>query len=168
MSRVVVVEYTSLDGVIQAPGHADEDPIGFDHGGWTRPYFAEHRRYMADVFRRAGGVLLGRVTYEIFAAYWPTVTAPDDDIARALNGLPKYVASTTLSDVRWRGTTVLGGDVAGEVATLRRQPGKDLVVVGSSGLAQTPCCGRTPGSRSRRPGSVGTAVTPSLPTSWRA
>ncbi len=137
MSRVVVVEYVSLDGVIQAPGHAGEDPVGFDHGGWTRPFFAEHRRYMADVFGRAGGFLFGRVTYEIFAAYWPTVTADDDDIAGALNRLPKYVASTTLGEAEWAGTTVLHGGVAEEVAKLKAAPGKDLVVVGSSEVAQT-------------------------------
>lgn len=137
MSRVVVVEYMSLDGVIQAPGHRGEDPVGFEHGGWTRPFFPEHRRYMADVFRGAGGFLLGRVTYGIFAAYWPTVTDDNDDIAKALNGLPKYVASRTLRDAGWPGTTVLRGDVTEEVGKLKEQPGKDLVVVGSSRLAET-------------------------------
>ncbi len=137
MSRVVLVEYVSLDGVIQAPGHAGEDPVGFAHGGWSSPFFAEHRRYMADVFARAAGFLLGRVTYEIFAAYWPTVTADDDDIAGPLNRLPKYVASTTLGEAEWTGTTVLRGDVAEEVAKLKAEPGKDLVVVGSAELTQT-------------------------------
>ncbi len=137
MSRVVVVEYVSVDGVIQAPGHAGEDPVGFAHGGWSSPFFAEHRRYIADVFARAGGFLLGRVTYEIFAAYWPTVPADGDDIAGPLNRLPKYVASTTLDQAEWVGTTVLGGDIAEEVAKLKAEPGKDLVVVGSSDLAQT-------------------------------
>ncbi len=137
MRRVVVVEYMSLDGVIQAPGHAGEDPVDFEHGGWTRPFFAEHRRYMAEVFRRAGGFLLGRVTYGIFAAYWPTVTADDDDIATALNRLPKYVASTTLDEAEWAGTTVLDSGVDEEVAKLKAEPGKDLVVVGSGELAQT-------------------------------
>ncbi len=137
MSRVVLVEYVSLDGVIQAPGHAGEDPVGFAHGGWSSPFFAEHRRYMADVFARAAGFLLGRVTYEIFAAYWPTVTADDDDIAGPLNRLPKYVASTTLGEAEWTGTTVLHGDVLEEVVELKAQPGKDLVVVGSAELTQT-------------------------------
>lgn len=136
MRRIVVIEYLSLDGVIQAPGDAGEDPEGFSHGGWTRPFFDDHRRYIPDAFRAAGGFLFGRITYEIFARYWPTVTAEDDDIARALNTLPKYVASTTLTDPGWQPTTVLG-DVAEEVSTLKHLPGKDIVVVGSADLAQT-------------------------------
>ncbi len=138
MRRVVVVEYVSLDGVIQAPGHPGEDPEGgFDHGGWTGPFMDDHRRYLSEEFRAAGAFLLGRVTYEIFAAYWPTVTDEEDDIARALNSLPKYVVSTTLNEVGWDGTAVIKSDVAEEVAKLKEQPGRDILVVGSSGLAQT-------------------------------
>ena len=138
MSRLVVLEYMSLDGVVQAPGHAGEDRAGgFQHGGWTGPYMADHRRYVADAMRAAGAILLGRRTYDIFAAVWPTVTDPDDEIAAALNGLPKYVASTTLPDARWAGTTVIRGDVAEQVAKLKEPPGKAILVVGSSRLAQT-------------------------------
>ncbi len=137
MRKVVVVEYMSLDGVVQAPGDPTEDPEGFEHGGWTRPFFGDHRRYIAEAFRGAGAFLLGRVTYEIFAAYWPTVSAEGDDIAWALNHLPKYVASTTLGEARWPGTTVLSGDVAEDVAKLKDGAGKDIVVVGSAELAQT-------------------------------
>ncbi len=138
MRRVVVVEYVSVDGVIQAPGHSGEDPEGgFDHGGWTGPFMAEHRRYLSEAFPAAGAFLLGRLTYEIFAAYWPTVTDEEDEIASALNSLPKYVASTTLNELEWDGTTVIKSDVAGEVAKLKEQPGRDILVVGSSGLAQT-------------------------------
>jgi dihydrofolate reductase len=136
--RVVVVEYVSLDGVVQAPGHGEEDSDGgFPHGGWTGPFMADHRHYMQAVLCTAGAVLLGRRTYEIFAGYWPTVTDPGDEIARALNDLPRYVASTTLTDPRWAGTTVLTGDVAAAVAELKASPGKDLLVIGSSGLAGT-------------------------------
>ncbi len=138
MRRVVVVEYVSVDGVIQAPGHAGEDSEGgFDHGGWTGPFMDDHRRYLSEEFCAAGAFLLGRVTYEIFAAYWPTVTDEEDEIARALNSLPKYVASTTLNDAEWDGTTLIRSDVAEEVAKLKEQPGRDILVVGSSGLAQT-------------------------------
>jgi dihydrofolate reductase len=138
MRRVVLVEYVSLDGVVQAPGHHGEDPEGgFEHGGWTGPFMADHRKYLSEAFPAAGAFLLGRRTYEIFAAYWPTVTNEEDEIARALNSLPKYVASSTLTDAEWDGTTLVKGDVAEEVARLKEQPGKDILLVGSSGLAQT-------------------------------
>jgi len=97
----------------------------------------DHRRYMREAFRAAGAVVLGRVTYQIFAAYWPTVTDEEDEIARALNSLPKYVASTTLNEAEWDGTVVIKSDVAKEVAKLKEQPGRDILVVGSSGLMQT-------------------------------
>ena len=138
MRKVVVVEYVSLDGVIQAPGHPGEDPEGgFDHGGWTGPFMNDHRRYLSEEFSAAGAFLLGRLTYEIFAEYWPTVTDEDDAIASALNSFPKYVASTTLDETAWDGTTVIKSDVAEEVAKLKEQPGRDILLVGSSGLAQT-------------------------------
>jgi dihydrofolate reductase len=82
---LLVVEYVSLDGVIQAPGHAGEDPDGgFAHGGWTGPFMADHRRCNSRLYPTAGAFLLGRRTYEIFAASWPTVTDPTDRIALAL------------------------------------------------------------------------------------
>jgi dihydrofolate reductase len=138
MSELVVLEYLSLDGVIQAPGHAGEDPAGgFTHGGWTGPFIPEHPRYVAESFSAADGFLFGRLTYEIFAAYWPTVTDPGNDIARALNTRPKHVASTSLLEPTWAGTTVLGADIAAEVAKLKAQPGRELLVVGSAELAQT-------------------------------
>ena len=137
MRKLIVVEYASLDGVVQAPGHAAEDVAdGFAQGGWTGPFMPDHRRYNTELYQTAGAFLLGRLTYEIFAAYWPTVTDEDDEIARALNGLPKYVASTTLDGAGWQPTTVLEGDLAGEVATLKAAPGRPILVVGSSGLAQ--------------------------------
>ena len=97
MRKLAVIEYVSLDGVVQAPGHAGEDPEGgFVHGGWTGPFMADHRRYNTQLFPTAGAFLFGRRTYEIFAEYWPTVTDEADRIAGALNSRPKYVASTTL------------------------------------------------------------------------
>jgi dihydrofolate reductase len=138
MRDIVVIEYISLDGVIQAPGHAGEDPEGgFEHGGWTGPFMHEHRRYLSESYQGAGAFLLGRLTYQIFAAYWPTVTDENDDIARALNTLPKYVVSTTLTEASWKGTTVIRSDVAASVARLKQQPGKPIFVIGSSQLAQT-------------------------------
>jgi len=136
--KLIVAEYLSLDGVVQAPGHAGEDSAGgFARGGWTGPYMADHGRYNSEFYQTAGGFLLGRLTYEIFAAYWPTVTNEGNEVARALNTLPKYVASTTLQQADWKGTTFLKGDVPAAVADLRRQPGRPLVVVGSAQLAQT-------------------------------
>jgi dihydrofolate reductase len=138
MSKLVVLEYVSLDGVIQAPGHAGEDSAGgFEHGGWTAPFMSDHRRFVAESFYAAEAFLLGRLTYEIFAEYWPTVTDAGDEIAQALNTRPKYVASTSLTDPTWDGTTVLGAEVGAEVAELKAQPGRELLVVGSAELAQT-------------------------------
>lgn len=137
---LVVVEYVSLDGVIQAPGYDGEDSDGgFAHGGWTGPFMAEHRRYNSRLYPTASGFLLGRRTYEIFAATWPTVTDPTDRIAHALNTRPKYVAATTPFEPAWQGTTVLTGEVAEQVAKLKQQPdhGGPLLLVGSATLAQT-------------------------------
>jgi len=135
--NLVVVEYVSLDGVIQAPGHPGEDRDGgFAHGGWTGGFMADHRRYNSQLFPAAGAFLLGRRTYEIFAAYWPTVTGEEDQIARALNSRPKYVVSTTLREAAWPGTTVLSGDVAEQVAKLKEEPGGPVLVIGSSQLAR--------------------------------
>jgi dihydrofolate reductase len=124
---------------MQAPGDTDEDRSeGFEHGGWQMPYFDEAAgKAISEGMTTAGGFLLGRRTYELFAGFWPT--QPDDDpIAATLNNLPKYVASTTLAEpLEWRNATLLKGDVAEAVATLKRQPGKDLHVIGSGELAQT-------------------------------
>jgi dihydrofolate reductase len=136
--EVMAVDYVSLDGVIQGPGFDREDVDGgFTRGGWIRPYIADHRRYGDELYPTAGAFLLGRRTYEIFAEYWPTVTKEDDLIARALNTRPKYVASRTLTKVEWKGTTILSGDVAAQVAALKQESGKTIFLVGSSALAQS-------------------------------
>lgn len=138
MRRLIAVEYVSLDGVIQAPGHAAEDLSGgFRHGGWTADWMSEHHVYMSDRFRRAGAFLFGRLTYEIWAGYWPAVTDPDDAIARALNTRPKYVASRTLTACEWDGTELIRGDVPTAVGALKAQDGADIYLFGSSGLART-------------------------------
>jgi dihydrofolate reductase len=138
--RLILQSFLSLDGVVQAPGGPEEDPEGqFEHGGWTFPYrddvFA--RTTMAGWFDHADAFLLGRRTYEIFSRFWPQVTDPADPIASKLNGRPKYVASTTLGTVSWANSTLLGGDVVGEVGRLKELPGDELQVHGSGGLAQT-------------------------------
>jgi dihydrofolate reductase len=137
MRRLIVIEYLSLDGVTQAPGHAQEDTAaGFAHGGWSGPHMDDHGRYMREALNTMGALLLGRLTYEIWAPYWPTVSDPADEIARMLNTVPKYVASTTLSSGPWPQTTVIT-DVPAQIDELKRQPGKEIVVMGSSELAQT-------------------------------
>jgi dihydrofolate reductase len=134
---LVVTEYVSLDGVVQAPGHVGEDVEGgFAHGGWTGEAMADHLRYNSESFQTAGAFLLGRLTYDIFAQYWPTATDAGDEIARALNTLPKYVASRTLADPKWPGTKVIR-DVDREVGELKLEPGRPIFVLGSSGLAQS-------------------------------
>jgi len=135
--KLIVIEYLSLDGVIQAPGHAGEDPEGgFEAGGWTGPLMPDHQRYNTESFQTAGAFLLGRRIYEIWAGYWPSVKDESNLIALALNRLPKYVASRTLDNVSWEGTTIVR-DAAAEVPRLKSQLGRPIFVMGSSGLAQT-------------------------------
>jgi dihydrofolate reductase len=137
--KVVVSEFLTLDGVMQAPGGSDEDKEGgFPHGGWQMPYVDDaFGEAVMKGFSTAGGLLLGRTTYEIFAGYWPNQPA-DDPFAAQLNGMPKYVASTTLEEpLSWANSTLIKGDVAEGVARLKEEQGKDLVVIGSGRLAQT-------------------------------
>jgi dihydrofolate reductase len=140
MRRVIVNEFMSLDGVAQAPGGEDEDTSGgFRHGGW-------HMRYMEDetAMKRvlegiveAGGFLLGRRTYEIFAAYWPNAPEEEQVIAEPLNAKPKYVASRTQNELEWQNSTVLEGDLADAVTALKQEDGGDLHVIGSTELVQS-------------------------------
>ena len=140
MRKVIVNEWMSLDGVVQAPGAADEDTTGgFQHGGWHLRYFDElSQQRVLEGIVSAGGFLLGRRTYEIFAGYWPTASEEEQVIAEPLNTKPKYVASTTLpEELEWQNATVLEGDVADAVAALKEEDGADLHVLGSTQLAQT-------------------------------
>lgn len=139
MSKLIVSEFLTLDGVMQAPGDPDEDRRGdFRHGGWQSPFFDELLgKFVSEGLADAGGLLLGRRTYEIFAAHWPNQPA-DDPLAGTLNALPKHVASTTLTDpLDWQNSTVISGDVAAGIGELKVREGKDLLVIGSGELVQT-------------------------------
>jgi dihydrofolate reductase len=151
MRELVLSTFLTLDGVMQAPGGPEEDPTGgFTQGGWSVPYWDDQ---MTELMGKGLGepfaLLLGRKTYEIFAAHWPHVseeeraarggTAPEGDepVAAALNAATKYVASTTLTEVTWANSVLLEGDVADAVATLKQQDGPDIQVHGSWNLIQT-------------------------------
>ena len=139
MRKLIITAFLSIDGVMQAPGAPDEDRSGgFPHGGWMVPYADEDLGRLVTAWtEQASAFLLGRGTYGIFAAHWPLLTDPQDLIARALNGLPKYVASTRLKTAEWRHTRIIQGDVVDAVCALKREGDGELQVHGSPGLAQT-------------------------------
>ena len=139
MRRIIVATFTSLDGVMQAPGGPQEDPTGgFAFGGWTAPHFdAALGGAMGEIFGRPFDLLLGRKTYDVFAAHWPFVTDPNDPIAPMFNSITKYVASRTRKTLAWQNSQLLGDDVAGALKTLKSGDGPDLLVQGSSDLLQT-------------------------------
>lgn len=134
MRILAVNTFMSLDGVMQAPGAPEEDPTGgFTHGGWSVGYWDEQAMgwmMEADPYE----LLLGRGTYEIFAAYWPYAEGP---MADRLNGARTHVASTTLDRVEWSNSTLIPGDVVEYVAALKREDGPEIQVHGSPGLLQT-------------------------------
>jgi dihydrofolate reductase len=140
MRKVIVNEFMTLDGVVQAPGGDEEDTSGgFEHGGWHMPFMDEvAQKDVLEGINDAGGFLLGRRTYEIFAAYWPNAPEEEQVIAEPLNSKPKYVASTTLTEpLEWQNSTLLQGDLPEAVAALKQEAGGDLHVIGSSDLVQT-------------------------------
>jgi dihydrofolate reductase len=150
MRKLVVNSFLTLDGVMQAPGGPEEDPTGgFTQGGWSVQYWDEMMgKEMDRTIRTPFDLLLGRKTYEIFAAHWPHVTESvrderggtespvDDPAAKALNSARKYVASRTLTRVDWNNSMLLEGDVAEEVTRLKSQPGPEIQVHGSANLLQ--------------------------------
>ncbi len=138
MRKLVVGTFITVDGVMQAPGGPDEDREGgFGHGGWSVKYWDDVMgEVIVESTLRAGALLLGRKTYEIFASHWPHVT-DDDPVAAKLNSVPKYVASRTLGAVTWSNSTLIGGDVAAAVARLKEESEGEIQVSGSGELIQT-------------------------------
>ena len=139
MRKVIVSEFLTLDGVMQAPGDPDEDRSGgFEAGGWQLAYFDDvFGKAVMDTFDKIDGFLFGRRTYEIMAAYWPTATEPEP-LAGMMNRLAKHVVSTTLEEpLAWENSRLVGDDVPTAIAELKGRPGKDLAVLGSGRLVQT-------------------------------
>jgi dihydrofolate reductase len=139
MRKLIVLSFITLDGVMQAPGGPEEDPTGgFKHGGWVAGYFDDFLgKVMVEQMRKPFDLLLGRKTYEIFAAHWPYVKTNDDPIASGINNAKKYVASRTLIKLDWRNSELIKGDVAKEVRRLKKQDGPEIQVHGSGDLIQT-------------------------------
>jgi dihydrofolate reductase len=137
MRSLVINTFLTLDGVMQAPGGPQEDTAGgFTLGGWSVNYWDESmEQVMAETMAHPFDLLLGRKTYQLFAAHWPRVT--DDSTADVLNGARKYVATRTLTDATWQNTVILDRDVVARVAELKAQDGPEIQVHGSSDLAQT-------------------------------
>ena len=134
MGRIVVTEFVSLDGVVEAPGGGES----FKHGGWSFEISRgeEGDKFKLDETLASEALLLGRVTYEGFAAAWPS-RADEAGFADKFNSMPKYVVSSTLEDPEWNNSTVLKGDVGEEVAKLKQEQDGDIVVHGSPQLVQT-------------------------------
>jgi dihydrofolate reductase len=137
MRRLIVSTFLTLDGVMQAPGApAEDDSGGFTYGGWSVNYWDDRMgRVMADSMSRPFDLVLGRRTYDIFAAHWPR--AGDDPAAKPLNDATKYVASRSRPPLEWRNSVLIDGEVTGAVAALKQQDGPELQVHGSGNLIQT-------------------------------
>lgn len=135
MRKIIVLEFLSLDGILQGPGGAQEDVSGgFNYSGWIVPYMDEVTgEVLTRQFSRPFDLLLGRTTFEIWAAHWPHQNGGDNPFHKAT----KYVASNTLTEHPWERSVFLGGDVAAKVRQLKEQDGPDLQVYGSSVLLQT-------------------------------
>ena len=138
MRPLVVQTFVTLDGVMQAPGGAGEDPSGgFSHEGWLVPFFDDAMgTQITEWFSGAQDFLLGRGTYEIFYASWPKMIS-DDPVSQGLNFKPKHVASRTLTSLDWETAELLGDDVPAAIRELKAKDGGELQVHGSAGLIQT-------------------------------
>ncbi len=137
MRKLIVNTFITLDGVMQAPGGPEEDPTGgFTYGGWSFNYWDDVMGQVMDEFMaRPSELLLGRKTYEIFAAHWPYIK--NDPVADKLNSARKYVVSRTLDEVKWNNSTLVTGDVAQAVRNLKEQNMPEIQVHGSGNLIQT-------------------------------
>jgi dihydrofolate reductase len=134
--KVIVSEFVTLDCVMEDPGGAE----GFEHGGWSFQFDRgdEGDKFKFDELAAADALLLGRVTYEAFAAAWPQMEEQTGEYGAWMNGYPKHVASTTLQEpLEWNNSTLIKGDVAEEVSRLKEQPGKDILIFGSAQLVHT-------------------------------
>jgi dihydrofolate reductase len=136
MRELIVSTFLTLDGVMQAPGGPEEDPSGgFEHGGWSVGYWDEQiEGAMGETMSPPFDLVLGRKTYEIFAAYWPHSDEPG---AELLNAATKHVASTTLKELEWENSKLIGGEVQEAIRALKQEDGPELQVHGSANLIQT-------------------------------
>ncbi|MFJ8675094.1 dihydrofolate reductase family protein [Streptomyces sp. NPDC093589] len=139
MSTLIVTAFITMDGVMQAPGGRGEDvDEGFAHGGWQVPYVDDDfMRLMTGTFERTDHLLLGRKTYDIFAAHWPRITDENNPIAVKLNAMPKYVASRTRDSLEWNNSHLLKGEAAESIAQLKEQLDGVIMTQGSSDLIRT-------------------------------
>jgi len=137
MAELTMTTFLSLDGVMQAPGGPGEDDSGgFPHGGWVFPFVDDgFGKTIDEIFSKADAFLLGRTTYDLFAAYWPKVTDPGDPVASKLNTLPKFVASRTRTEFAWPGSTPVR-DVVKDIGGIKQKFEREVQVHGSCGLAQ--------------------------------
>jgi dihydrofolate reductase len=134
MGKLVVTEFITLDGVIEDPGGAEGTP----HGGWSGRFPApDGNQFKLEELQAADVQLLGRVTYEGFAAAWPAMEETTGDFGKKMNAMPKVVVSTTLTEPAWKNTTVISGDVPAEVAKLKARYDRDVLVAGSATLVGT-------------------------------
>jgi dihydrofolate reductase len=145
MRKLIVLSFVTLDGIMQAPGGPDEDPsAGFKHGGWSVGYFDDFLgKVMTEQMGHPFDLLLGRKTFEIFAAFWPTVK---DETGAGINRAKKYVVSHKPVSLDWKTTVPITGDVVGKIKDLKAEDGPELQVHGSGDLIQTPAEER-PGRR---------------------
>jgi len=138
MRKIIVLSFITLDGVMQAPGGPEEDTSGgFKYGGWTVPYMDEYggKIISEQMVGHPFDLLLGRITYDIWSAYWPL--HKDNPIGESFDRATKYVASTTLRESKWKKTVILKDDVADEVRKLKQSEGPEIQVQGSGNLIQT-------------------------------
>ena len=132
MRKIIVSEFVSLDGVMEGPGPHDD----FKHSGWTVPYMGEEiGKFKFDELFASDALLLGQVTYAGFAKFWPT--APHDPFAAKMNSITKYVVAPDLQTASWNNTHIIKDNVVEEIAKLKQEPGKDILVFGSSMLLET-------------------------------
>jgi dihydrofolate reductase len=138
MRKIVAAEFLTLDGVMQAPGGEKEDTEGgFEFGGWQMKYGdAAFGEIITELHASSDALLLGRKTYDIFSAFWPTATE-DMEIAKQFNAWPKYVASKTLDTLTWENSHLLGSDIKAELLKLKETEGKNILVWGSGDFMQT-------------------------------